>query len=147
MALTIPTLVYAEENTETVALPTIKVEAESQQPAITEGTQSYTTKSTSTATKLNLSLRETPQSVKVLTREYLDDRNIDSFQDLMNTITGVSTSRTDERQSVYARGFQLRSMKMAHCVDVCLSNIQMKSPLWMIMKKNVMYFTVRLIMT
>lgn len=107
MALTIPTLVYAEENTETVALPTIKVEAESQQPAITEGTQSYTTKSTSTSTKLNLSLRETPQSVKVLTREYLDDRNIDSFQDLMNTITGVSTSRTDERQSVYARGFQV----------------------------------------
>lgn len=105
MALTIPSVVYAEEKTETVALPTIKIQAESENSAITEGTQSYTAKSTNTSTKLNLSLRETPQSVKVLTREYLDDRNIDSFQDLMNTITGVSTSRTDERQSVYARGF------------------------------------------
>ena len=42
----------------------------------TEGSGSYTTKSTNTATKLDLSIRETPQSVKVLTREYLDDANI-----------------------------------------------------------------------
>jgi outer membrane receptor for ferric coprogen and ferric-rhodotorulic acid len=53
--------------------------------AVTENTGSYTTSSTNTATKLNLSLRETPQTVKVYTREYLDDRNIESFQDLMIT--------------------------------------------------------------
>ena len=57
--------------------------------AVTENTGSYTTSSTNTATKLNLSLRETPQTVKVYTREYLDDRNIESFQDLMSNITGV----------------------------------------------------------
>ncbi|MEG2447128.1 MAG: TonB-dependent siderophore receptor [Acinetobacter sp.] len=75
--------------------------------AVTENTGSYTTSSTNTATKLNLSLRETPQTVKVYTREYLDDRNIESFQDLMSNITGVSTTRTDERQSAFARGFQI----------------------------------------
>jgi len=75
--------------------------------AVTENTGSYTTSSTNTATKLNLSLRETPQTVKVYTREYLDDRNIESFQDLLNNITGVSTTRTDERQSAFARGFQI----------------------------------------
>ena len=75
--------------------------------AVTENTGSYTTSSTNTATKLNLSLRETPQTVKVYTREYLDDRNIESFQDLLNNITGVSTVRTDERQSAFARGFQI----------------------------------------
>ncbi|MBB4811051.1 outer membrane receptor for ferric coprogen and ferric-rhodotorulic acid [Acinetobacter johnsonii] len=75
--------------------------------AVTEKTGSYTTSSTNTATKLNLSLRETPQTVKVYTREYLDDRNIESFQDLLNNITGVSTTRTDERQSAFARGFQI----------------------------------------
>ena len=75
--------------------------------AVTENTGSYTTSSTNTATKLNLSLRETPQTVKVYTREYLDDRNIESFQDLMSNITGVSTPRTDERQRPYARGFDV----------------------------------------
>ena len=75
--------------------------------AVTENTGSYTTSSTNTATKVNLSLRETPQTVKVYTREYLDDRNIESFQDLMSNITGVSTPRTDERQRPYARGFDV----------------------------------------
>ena len=75
--------------------------------AVTENTGSYTTSSTNTATKLNLSLHETPQTVKVYTREYLDDRNIESFQDLMSNITGVSTIRTDERQRSFARGFEI----------------------------------------
>lgn len=107
MALTVPSFVYAEQPTETATLATIKVQAEQENPAVTEGSGSYTAKSSNISTKLNLSLRETPQSVKVLTREYLDDRKIDSFQDLMNNITGVSTSRTDERQRVYARGFEV----------------------------------------
>lgn len=73
----------------------------------TEGSGSYTTKSTNTATKLDLSIRETPQSVKVLTREYLDDANIISYQELLNNITGVSANRVGERQDVYARGFNV----------------------------------------
>ncbi|MCJ8160284.1 TonB-dependent siderophore receptor [Acinetobacter zhairhuonensis] len=75
--------------------------------AVTEDTGSYTTGRSNTATKLNLSLRDTPQAVKVYTREYLDDRNIESFQDLMRNVTGVTATRTDERQSYYARGFQI----------------------------------------
>ncbi|WP_354670395.1 TonB-dependent siderophore receptor [Acinetobacter pittii] len=106
MALIAPSIVYADETNGAATLETIKVQAE-EDSAVTEGSGSYTAKSTNTSTKLNLSLRETPQSVKVLTREYLDDRKIDSFQDLMNNITGVSTSRTDERQKVYARGFEV----------------------------------------
>jgi len=44
----------------------------------TEGVDSYTTKSMGTATKLNLSVKDTPQSVKVLTNQYLKDTNISS---------------------------------------------------------------------
>lgn len=87
-------------------LPTITLEAEGKSD-ITENTGSYTTDRTNTATKLNLSLRETPQTIKVYTREYLDDRNIESFQDLLSNITGVSTARTDERQAAYSRGFKV----------------------------------------
>ncbi|KXZ71892.1 TonB-dependent siderophore receptor [Acinetobacter venetianus] len=108
MAVLLPSFAYAESSTESTAqLPTIKIQAEAADLAITEGSQSYTSKSSNTATKLNLSLRETPQAVKVYTRDYLDDRNIDSFQDLMSNVTGVTVSRTDERQSYFARGFQL----------------------------------------
>lgn len=87
-------------------LETITLKAEDK-TAVTEHTGSYTTGRSNTATKLNLSLRDTPQAVKVYTREYLDDRNIESFQDLMRNVTGVTATRTDERQSYYARGFQI----------------------------------------
>ncbi|MHA3890596.1 TonB-dependent siderophore receptor [Acinetobacter sp. GXMZU3951] len=87
-------------------LSTITLKAENKS-AVTENSGSYTANSSSTATKLDLSLRETPQAVKVYTREYLDDRNIESFQDLMANVTGVTATRTDERQSYYARGFQI----------------------------------------
>ncbi|WP_323589835.1 TonB-dependent siderophore receptor [Aliarcobacter butzleri] len=73
----------------------------------TENSNSYTTGSMNTATKLDLSIRETPQSVKVLTREYLDDANITSYQELLNNVTGVSINRGDERVSPTARGFSV----------------------------------------
>lgn len=104
----LPTLVSAAAiDNERTQLETITVQAEEENPAVTEGTKSYTAKSASTSTKLNLSLRETPQSVKVLTREYLDDANINSFQDMLNSVTGVTTNRWDERQYPTARGFDV----------------------------------------
>ena len=105
----LPTLVSAASTVgnESTQLETITVQAEKENPAVTEGTKSYTAKSASTSTKLNLSLRETPQSVKVLTREYLDDANINSFQDMLNTVTGLAANRWDERQYPTARGFEV----------------------------------------
>lgn len=105
----LPTLVSAASTVgnESTQLETITVQAEKENPAVTEGTKSYTAKSASTSTKLNLSLRETPQSVKVLTREYLDDANINSFQDMLNSVTGVTTNRWDERQYPTERGFDV----------------------------------------
>ncbi|MCT7908624.1 TonB-dependent siderophore receptor [Arcobacter lacus] len=73
----------------------------------TENSNSYTTGSMNTATKLDLSIRETPQSVKVLTQEYLEDTNITSFQEMLNSVTGVSTNRWDERQYPTARAFDV----------------------------------------
>lgn len=97
--------VVAAETKTAQELPVIQVVA--QNDNVSEGTNSYTVKNSNTSTKLNLSLRETPQTVEVFTREYLDDRNIKSFQELLQNITGVSISRTDERLSAYARGFQV----------------------------------------
>lgn len=108
-AILLPSLAFAEgENSnENAKLPTIVVKANENSAATTEGTGSYTAKSTNTSTKLNLSLRETPQSVKVITREYLDDTNINSFQELLKNVTGITVNQWDERQYPTARGFDV----------------------------------------
>ena len=51
--------------------------------ATTEGTNSYTTKSMSTSTGLPLSIRETPQSVSVITRQRIEDQGMNSLDDVV----------------------------------------------------------------
>lgn len=50
----------------------------------TEGTQSYTTDSMGTATRLNLSIRETPQSVTVVTRQRIQDQGLATVNDVVS---------------------------------------------------------------
>lgn len=73
----------------------------------TEQSQSYSAQKSNTSTKLALDVRQIPQTVKVFTRQYLDDRNITSSQQLFENITGVSTNRWDERIFATARGFSV----------------------------------------
>ncbi|MCG3672932.1 TonB-dependent siderophore receptor [Aliarcobacter butzleri] len=75
--------------------------------SVTEETGSYTTGATSTATKLDLSLRETPQSVLVFTRQRLEDQNITSYQELLSKTPGVTLNKWDERVYPTARGFTI----------------------------------------
>lgn len=74
---------------------------------VTEGVDSYTTKSMSTSTKVDLSPKETPQTVMVFTRQKLDDQNITSFQDLLAKTPGVTINKWDERVMPTARGFSV----------------------------------------
>ncbi|MFY9073263.1 TonB-dependent siderophore receptor [Aliarcobacter butzleri] len=101
-------LVAAQNNQNTTVLEEIKVsENKVDLSSTTENTGSYTTGATSTATKLDLSLRETPQSVLVFTRQKLDDQNITSFQELLAKTPGVSINKWDERVMPTARGFSV----------------------------------------
>lgn len=78
--------------------------------AITEGSGSYTTGETSTATKLNLSLRETPQTVSVATRQRIDDQQLNSLTDVLEQMPGLSVQHIDtERFSIYSRGYSIDS--------------------------------------
>lgn len=73
---------------------------------ITEGTGSYTTDATTAATGLGLSLRNTPQSVSVLTRQQLDDQNLLTLGEAIRNVTGINTSSSDsDRTDIWARGF------------------------------------------
>lgn len=84
-------------------LPTVTATA-SADPGVTENTGSYTTGSTSTATKLNLSLRETPQTISVITRQRIEDQGINTMTEVLNQVPGVTMSQDGQRYNIYSRG-------------------------------------------
>ncbi|MDY6945709.1 MAG: TonB-dependent siderophore receptor [Pseudomonadota bacterium] len=66
----------------------------------------YTVESSDSATPLSLSLRDTPQSLTVVTRAQLDDRNMQSLRDVLDNTPGVYSYAYDtERVLFTARGF------------------------------------------
>lgn len=84
-------------------LETITVQG---QGATTEGSGSYTTGQMSTATKLPLSIRETPQSVSVVTQQQIKDKNYDTLDKALQDATGITASQGfgDTRWEYFARG-------------------------------------------
>ncbi|MFA5632184.1 MAG: TonB-dependent siderophore receptor [Porticoccaceae bacterium] len=91
-------------------LPTVRVEG------VTEGTGSYTTGLTNTATRLDLSLRETPQSVTVVTRQRIEDQGLNEIKDVLQQATGVYVSQGgalgSDLNTVYSRGFMLENYQV-----------------------------------
>ncbi|AZF27080.1 TonB-dependent siderophore receptor [Pseudomonas sp. R2-60-08W] len=78
----------------------------------TEGSESYTTGSMKTATKLPLTLRETPQAVTVITRQRMDDQAMTSINDVVNATPGLflNYSSGPGRQGYTARGFDVDNL-------------------------------------
>ncbi|MCY1353078.1 Ferric-pseudobactin receptor [compost metagenome] len=80
--------------------------------ATSEGTGAYTTGASSTATKLNLSLRETPQSISVMTRQRIDDQGLASLTDVLEQTPGISVQHYDsERFNIWSRGYAIDSFQ------------------------------------
>ncbi len=86
-------------------LPSITVTGSAAADGITEGTHSYTTGSMNTATRLNLSIRDTPQAVTVITRERIQDQGLATVNDVVQNAPGLTFRQFGpERASFYARG-------------------------------------------
>ena len=74
----------------------------------TEGTDSYTTGSSRSALKLPLSIRETPQSVTVVTRQQMDDQDARSISDVLARTPGITAQQYDsDRMEFSTRGFTI----------------------------------------
>ncbi len=68
----------------------------------------YTAPATKSANKLDLSLRETPQSVSVVTRAMMDDFKLDNINQVLANTTGVTVERVETSRTYYtARGFDI----------------------------------------
>lgn len=79
----------------------------------TEGSGSYTTGATRTATRMALSPRETPQSVSVITRQQMDDQNLTSIADVLGKTPGITVTKLDSsRASFQARGFEIDNFQI-----------------------------------
>ncbi len=77
----------------------------------TEHSGSYTTGSMSTATKLPLSIRETPQSVSVITRQRMDDQGMNDLNDVVKYAPGITLRKFGtDRQQYLARGFTIDNL-------------------------------------
>ncbi|NMY96221.1 TonB-dependent siderophore receptor [Pseudomonas proteolytica] len=75
----------------------------------TENTGSYTTGAMQTATKLPLTLRETPQSVSVVTRKRMDDKAMTTISDVAQSAPGIFLNNSGgvARPTFSARGFDV----------------------------------------
>jgi outer membrane receptor for ferric coprogen and ferric-rhodotorulic acid len=79
--------------------------------ATTENSGSYTTGAMQTATKLPLSLRETPQSVTVITRQRMDDQAMRSLDDVVQATPGLRLAAARPANSeFFARGFPITNL-------------------------------------
>lgn len=81
----------------------------------TEGTGSYTTFSTSSSTRLNLTPQETPQAISVLTSQRLHDQHLTTVASALEAAPGVVVQNTTIGQdgpAVYARGSYLQNYQI-----------------------------------
>jgi outer membrane receptor for ferric coprogen and ferric-rhodotorulic acid len=78
----------------------------------TEGSNSYTTGEMATATKLPLTLRQTPQAVTVITRQRMDDQAMTSINDVVKYTPGLflNYSNGPGRQAYTSRGFDIDNL-------------------------------------
>ena len=66
-----------------------------------------------TATGLGLTIRETPQSVSIMTAQRILDQNLISVADVLVNSVGVSVNEVDDvRNNFYARGFEIRNTQI-----------------------------------
>ena len=93
-------------------LPSVTVNAQADRSGTTEGTGSYTTRATSAATGLALSLKDTPQSVSIVTQQRMEDQHLQTLTEVMANTTGISASINDgNRMTYYARGFSITNFQ------------------------------------
>jgi outer membrane receptor for ferric coprogen and ferric-rhodotorulic acid len=96
---------------DTQALGTVTVSA-GRPSGTTEGSGSYTTGATASATGLSLSLRDTPQSVSVITQQQIRDQNLQTLAQALRNVTGVAVTTWDSERSFFSsRGFAIDNVQ------------------------------------
>lgn len=73
----------------------------------------YFTEKTSTATHLDLRVKDTPQSISVITSQLIKDAKLESITDVVKQTAGLSAKDIDSsRQKFTARGFEITNLQV-----------------------------------
>lgn len=111
LLLALPFVAISAEEVETMS--EVQVKAGGIEEMASEQTESYTVKRSTTATKLNSTLKETPQSISVITRQQLDDFRILSVNDALSYATGIKVEQFETDRTEYtARGLNITSFQI-----------------------------------
>ena len=79
----------------------------------TENSDDYTIAGQTTATRLPLSLRETPQSVSVVTRAQIEDFQLNDVNSLLTTVPGINVQAAETNRVYFsARGFEIQTFQV-----------------------------------
>ena len=85
----------------------------SKDPGATESSNSYTASNAGVGTKSGASIKETPQTISVLTRKRLDEQNLNTVEDAMRNVTGMTVLQTDGgRSDIYSRGYRVDTIQL-----------------------------------
>ncbi|WP_224991823.1 TonB-dependent siderophore receptor [Acinetobacter pittii] len=102
-------LSYAQDS-EVQALQTIQIKASDAEQS-SEQTKAYNVKNSSSATKLNIEAKETPQTINVVTRQQIEDFGLTSTRDVLRNTPGVTVSNQETERTTYmARGFEISNI-------------------------------------
>ena len=100
-------LAHAEDTT----LPVIELQADASGNQSSEQTKSYIIKKSSSATKLNIDAQETPQTINVVTRQQMNDFNLNSTRKVLENTPGVTVSNQETERTTYmSRGFEISNI-------------------------------------
>ncbi|ABE60526.1 TonB-dependent siderophore receptor [Chromohalobacter israelensis DSM 3043] len=70
----------------------------------------YTRRTTAAGTRFELSPKEVPQSLSIVTEQRIEDQDLHDIEEVLANTTGISASRIDSnRVSFYSRGFRINS--------------------------------------
>lgn len=101
----------ATANTDT--LPVVQVSDDRSSEPSSEETGSYSIGTTTSATRMNTRLRETPQSISVITRQQLEDFRILSVNDALSYATGIKVEQFETDRTEYtSRGFGITNFQI-----------------------------------
>jgi outer membrane receptor for ferric coprogen and ferric-rhodotorulic acid len=99
------------------ALPATAADPQQQDEELEEATvtSSYTRHSANSATGLDMTLRETPQSVTVITAARIEDQNLMEISDVLNQAVGVTYdggTPGSDAMGFYSRGFNVSNYQL-----------------------------------
>lgn len=95
-----------------IALDTINVQGQAN-AATTEGTNSYGSAAATIFGKDSTPIKETPQSISVVTHKRIEDQNLDTLDKAISNTTGMVVQQTDsDRPGYYSRGFPVSGIQI-----------------------------------